>query len=1593
MINKKHIFILLLIIGLFAISSVSANDLNTTDDDLGIQMAINESNFENDFLSTDIIYFDASAEVNGDGSQSKPFKYVNQNTLNVNSGNDITAYFAEGTYDINTPFRISSNVVLIGQGKKNTIFNSVLQDRYDFEIMSGCELELQDMAFEHVNILNHGDLEAHDVFFTDSQAFSGDNAPSTFNAYKYNSSYGGVINCDPMWGSSPYVYLENCFFNNTAAYNGGAISLKNSRLAVKGSEFYHSSAEHLGGVIYSQNSEMTMFDAVFAYNNASYGGVIYCENSVLDFNKVNFYYSTAYGFGGSIASKYCDMTLNSCDFGDSYSLTDAGGSIYNFGGNLLINDSLFRWGYAEFGGVIANLNSNLTVYSSFFHNNYARLYGGVIYNMYGKMHLEDNIFYRSFATFGSVISSELSDVITLKNNYFVNFTSTEEESAVLIDTSKEFNEEGNHFENAYYFCLEFTGYLNDEKIVVRSNLLNYILSNTGKYEEDDYEEMDFSGDYSSYLRLQIHDSEYPDNSTIFHDFDEDFEIVFDLSLFSDDIQGSFLKFCQYNALGILVCEDAISFDQFDFDGSAVCRLNFKPYMIKELGDRFMVEHSNVPLINSSTSDLDYIPSRYDSRDYGYITPVKDQADGGNCWAFAGIATLEACIKKITNITYDFSEENVKNIMASFSRVGLLLPPNEGGYESMVMGYLTSWFGPILEESDPYDDLSSIGTVFEPDFHIQNIYILPARENGLNDDLYKKAIMDYGAIAVSLSWPVYYRATLIDWDDSYKGKDAFGDSAEGAWIFNHISGDGWETDGFGYISYKTLYDESYKESINRYGSLSISFNRPDGHAISIVGWDDNYNGKDSLGNNAKGVWIFKNSWGTDWADNGFGYLSYDVPFLNEYYEDSYVYTFIFNENDNYVVNDHTDYSGLSDYIGNLGPIYCKILFDETAADLNMANMLDDGWAAFSTYFKVPTNYTVSVFDKNDNLILYQEGFSPQGYYTIPFERIISVDEMDGGVVMIGYCNEGTNYLPVSQFDELATSRVPVNSSLCSFDGGKTFHDLSGYGEMYQMPCIHLFAIVSDNFSATFDVDLSEFDNLDIGQEITVNVTLTDPDSRISTYFNNKTIENMEGTLITVNVDAKNYYAKIHNGKASLTLSFDKAGIYELTAQYRSNMYDSEVAGFNFTVNQIDTETTISSDKNSENSVTLTASVNSPDGGEIVFNVNGEDYPAEIVNGQASVKLSNLDAGSYVAKATYRGSVNYKVSSSKSISFEVEESGFRIEAPDVVKFYGGPERFAVTLKDTRNNPIANASVKISINGVNYTRTTDADGMASMALGLPSKVYTVTTSYGDYEVESTVTIKDTVYAEDFTKMYKNATQYYGTFVDAKGNRLAENTPIEININGVFYTRYTNDKGVARMNINLNPGTYVLTAKNPSTGEMHTTTITVLATIVENYDLTKYYRNASQYSLRLLDDKGNPVKAGVDVRLNINGVFYTRTSNADGYVKMNINLEPGEYVITAEYNGLMASNTIKVLSVIETRNLIMKYKDGSKFEAKILDGQGKVYPGQKVTFNINGVFYEKITDETGVARLTINLMAGEYIITTSYNGMNAANKVTISS
>ena len=248
------------------------------------------------------------------------------------------------------------------------------------------------------------------------------------------------------------------------------------------------------------------------------------------------------------------------------------------------------------------------------------------------------------------------------------------------------------------------------------------------------------------------------------------------------------------------------------------------------------------------------------------------------------------------------------------------------------------------------------------------------------------------------------------------------------------------------------------------------------------------------------------------------------------------------------------------------------------------------------------------------------------------------------------------------------------------------------------------------------------------------------------------------------------------------------------------------------------------------------------------------------------------------------------------------------------------------------------------------------------------------------------------DIVKMYKNETQFYATLLDNEGKYLTNGTIVKFIINNVTYERkISGGKGLAKININLPYGKYEITTINPITGENNTNQIVVLSLLVENENITKYFKNATQYTVKVLGADGNAVGAGETVKFNINGVFYERKTNASGIVKLNINLPQGIYIVTAEYMGCAVSNLIKVLPVLSAKDISMHYRDGTKFVTNLLDGQGKPYMGQSVVFNVNGRLYNRTTDSNGQAKLNINLMPGQYIITSSYNGVGISNMISV--
>lgn len=333
---------------------------------------------------------------------------------------------------------------------------------------------------------------------------------------------------------------------------------------------------------------------------------------------------------------------------------------------------------------------------------------------------------------------------------------------------------------------------------------------------------------------------------------------------------------------------------------------------------------------------------------------------------------------------------------------------------------------------------------------------------------------------------------------------------------------------------------------------------------------------------------------------------------------------------------------------------------------------------------------------------------------------------------------------------------------------------------------------------------------------------------------------------------------------------------------------------------------------------------------------------------------------------------------------------LTVPDVEMYYHDGTKLIIKLTDKTGKALANKNVTVTINGVTMNRVTDEKGIVAMSINLVSNIYNVTTCYmeDNITVNSILNVKSTISSSDIVKIFRNETQYSAKFVDAKGNLLT-NANVTFNINGVFYTKTTNDKGIAGLNIRLYPGNYIITAINPVNGEQIGNKVIVKPNIADNKELVKYFRNASQYSVKLLNNDGSVAVEGEKVVFNINGVFYTKATNASGIATLNINLNPGKYIVTAIYKECMVSNNITVLPTVIAKD--GNITQGNSFVATVVDGCGNPLANQSVTFNINGVFYNKVSNDKGKASLNIRLNPGEYIISTYCNDCVISNRILV--
>ena len=288
-------------------------------------------------------------------------------------------------------------------------------------------------------------------------------------------------------------------------------------------------------------------------------------------------------------------------------------------------------------------------------------------------------------------------------------------------------------------------------------------------------------------------------------------------------------------------------------------------------------HSNSNKRSGSPAGSKF-PSRYDSRDYGLVTPVRNQEKLDICWAYATIAAIESSIlahyPQVSSTELDLSERQLAYF--SYNLVPDALGNTEGdqnlptraGYANYIQNYGNAWLtsevmasgiGVVDETVAPETELKknwwgTWTTGFEEktnldaslarganSWRLSGVKRIPANDK----DQIKQAIIDNGGVATLMF--LGYKGK-VQWTNDLRENDA------------------------------SLYNYGEKES---------------NHMVTIVGWDDNFDtwnfedeDPDTVIPESNGAWLCKNSFGTrttghySAGDKGYFWLSYEDCYLQQ-----------------------------------------------------------------------------------------------------------------------------------------------------------------------------------------------------------------------------------------------------------------------------------------------------------------------------------------------------------------------------------------------------------------------------------------------------------------------------------------------------------------------------------------------------------------------------------------------------------------------------------------------------------------------------------------------------------------------------------------
>ena len=1247
-----------------------------------------------------------------------------------------------------------------------------------------------------------------------------------------------------------------------------------------------------------------------------------------------------------------------------------------------------------YGGAINALSPiNLELENCSFINNKAD-FGGAI-NMLGGSLIVDNCSFiaNTANNYGGAIAAENNTYLQITNSRFENNNALADAGGALYIRDSEVTLENvNITESAASFGGAVTA-LNSTLNIKKSNFKK---NNAAFYG---------GAVYAMYCEVTLEDNSFENNTALFGG-----------AFFVDNSMGSVKSdFINNSALvgsAVYSFSNEVSFDDVFVDDELYVsdRLNLTIY-----------DSGEYPVFRYNPSNLTVLPNAYNLVDYGWVSGVKNQLTEGNCWAFTAMAVLESCILKASNGEYDFSEENMKNIMAYYSDYGwsYFMTNTGGGNMDLANGYFTSWFGPILDSEDPYTNKGVLSPLLKSIFHVQNVVFLK-RDDYLDNDMIKRALLDYGAVGTSMYFDDMYLSNLTN--AFYCGDD-----------------------------------------------LGIG-----NHAITIVGWNDTYSKDNFLTSpEGDGAWIVKNSWGNDWGDNGYFYVSYYDKMFAPVGQSESAYTIILNDTIKYDKNYQYETSKVT---------YWDIYEGDELTYYNIFTIEGDEYlAAVSTYFNKTYNYKIEISVNGEPKAIKESSTNP-GYYTIPLDSWISlkkgdklkvsftiksVDETQAAIPVyfaeyftnniltkgISFvANDGDDY---DLFDDNACAcikaftivdEIKTDISLTLDDNqiiavvmdeygnimdGSVRFTINTYNETveikngtaildYDFKYYDIYNIsVSWNktgyekssnntlYDAPFDVSLKVNDieyNEDLIVNITLNgakllknnITITIGDYRYSVNQSDlifKVPDTLDAKLWNVSLSyaTENGYEKIIN--QSFTINKAKSGFTGLKPFNFDYGNDFEIwirymATYNPQMDWIEVPSGAFSGKTNFLSINCWGAEN------VTVTVIGDAKPV-ITNENNVVKLSNLSAGEYKLNITTIPNENH-VAISQLVDFTVNKVDSTLDLSDIEFDYGdvGYTRVDFTGANNITASVNDENAVVKIKQYPITINLNGEDLLSNSIimsadryvyvSLPLAIYVSNLTAGNY-ILSVTTVPD----ENHNAVTKNVTVTVNRINDTVNVTIPEITagksnviPIKLTSGATGNITLTIDNvavqvvslvnGSADVEIpKLSPGNHeiLISYSGDKNHANFTQTQTVfvesLAKITAG-DVNSYYDDGSSYRVRVFGDDGTPLN-GAKVIIKLNGKqVAVKTTDKNGYAIYKIVQKPKSYTITAEVNGLKTSNKLKVKQIIKTKK-ISKVKKSRTTKIKITLKGKKVYKKKTLTIKFKGKKYKVKTNSKGVAKFKV--------------------------